>query len=211
MIGELFGKKKSEVNSANELVDVRDVVRRVLYTKTGYSIGFLRLYPINIGLLSQNEIESKCNTLTSEFQAEKDSFVIYSIPRTIDMDSYIAYLTEKYDAEMSNAKRKMLLNAMINEATEQVMSGQNFEHQFYIKIWEKTDKKNSDKLIQERLDDYEKRYRSIQNNTKRLDDIEIIKLCNLYGNSNTAIFENYDENTQYTPMPVIDNKEKEKR
>lgn len=197
--------------TANDLTDVRDIVRNVLFTKSGFTIGFLRLYPINIELLTQMEKTNLCDTLTSKFKPEKQPFTIISIPRTIDMDQYMNFLVEKYDNEMSNPKRKMLLNAMISEATEMVMNGQNYEHQFYIKVWEKTDQKNSYQKIEERLNDFYNRYSSIQNQTKRLDDIEIIKLCNLYGNNNTAILETYDSNTQHTNIPFIIGMDNEKR
>lgn len=198
--------------TANEITDVRDIVRNLLITKTGYKIGFLRLFTINIDLLTKNEKKSKCNTLTAEFKPEKEPFILYSIPRTIDMDTYLTFLEKKYDNEMSNPKRKMLLNAMIGEATEKVMNGQNYEHQFYIKTWEKEDKKNCDRILEDRLNDFRTRFNSIQNDTKRIDDIEIIKLCNLFGNSNTAVLEEYNENTQYEPFPLIqDLDEKEER
>lgn len=196
-------QKNLEKITANDLTDVRDIVRNVIFTKSGYTIGFNRLYPINIDLLTRTEKINLCETLTSKFKPEKQPFVINSIPRTIDMDQYMNFLAEKYDNEMFNPKRKMLLNAMISQATDMVMDGQNYEHQFYIKVWEKTDQKNSYNKIQERLNEFHSRYNSIQNQTKRLDDIEIIKLCNLYGNNNTAIFESYDSNTQHTNIPFI--------
>lgn len=202
----LFNLKnnKKDIETANDLVDVIDITRKKIYTKSGYTIGFVRLYPINIDLLTNNEIASLCNTLTAKFKPEKEPFIIYSIPRTVDMEQYINYLTNQYDNEMSNAKRKMLLNIMISEATDKVLSGQNFEHQFYVKVWEKTDSKNSDKKIEERLDDISMRFESVQNMTKRIDDTDTIKLCNLFGNSNTATMETYDENSHYTPISFIE-------
>lgn len=197
--------------TANEYTDVRDINKNVLYTKSGNMLGYLRLYPYNIDLLSKNEKASICNSLTAEMKPETDPFTVYSIPRTVDMDEYINFLITAYDNEMSNGKRKMLLNAMINDATDTVMNGQNFEHQFFIKAWEKSDKKNARANMEERLNDFNKRFGSVQNETKRLDDIEILKLCNLFGNSNTAAFENYDENIYYTPVPTISEEEHERR
>lgn len=199
-------QSKQAEQTANDVTDVRDITNGILYTKSGYSIGFLRLYPINIDLLSRSEKTSICNILTATFKPEKNSFILYTIPRTVDMEAYISSLTDIYDKEIVSPKRKMLLNSMISDATEKVMSGQNFEHQFYIKLWEKTSKKNSDRILKDRLKEFSARYNNVQNPTKELDDVDIIKLCNLFGNSNSAVLESYDENLQYTSMPFINEK-----
>lgn len=204
----IFGPKKSnEISLANDLTDVIDVARNVLLTKSGFSLGFLRLMPINIDLLSKNEKASICNTLTAELKPETEPFTVYSIPRTVDMEDYINFLVTAHDNEISNGKRKMLLSAMINDASDTVLNGHNFEHQFFIKAWEKTSEKNSRAKIDERLVNMGRSFGAIQNETKRLDDIEILKLCNLYGNSNIAPFEAYDSNIHYTPFPVISDAE----
>lgn len=202
MLKKLLGINDNESKKTNDLTNVADVRKNILYTKDGYSFGFLRLYPINIDLLSNREIESKYNVLTASFKSENQPFTILSIPRTVDLEKYLDYLNEKYENEITNLKRRMILGYMINSATDKIMSDTNYEHQFYIKIWEKTDEK-SDQKIAERLQDFESRYNTIQNKTQRLNDIDIIKLCNLYANSNTASMESYDENTQYTPIPKI--------
>lgn len=206
--GKNMGNKKVSIEdekklTANELTDVKDIRRNTLYTKSEYILGYLKLKPINIDLLTKEEKESLCISLTSTFKTEKKPFSFYSIPRAIDMDSYIKFLSDKYDQEVVNPKRKMLLNAMISDATNKVMNATNFEHQFYIKVWESVKEKNPEINLEERLKDFEERFRSVQNETYRLSDIEIIKLCNLFGNSNTAILENYDPNIQYTPIPFI--------
>jgi hypothetical protein len=197
--------KKNVYNTvtANDFVDVRDISRNLLITKSGYKIGFLRLFPINIDLLSNREKESLTDTITGEFKSEKNPFIIYSIPRTIDMDAYLSFLGDCYDREITNAKRKMLLNIMINEANEKALSGKNCEHQFYIKVWEKADIKDCDKRIEERLYDLSNRFNSINNANRRIDDIEIIKLCNLFANSSTASFESFSEEDIYTHFPLL--------
>lgn len=193
--------------TANEMTNVKDISKGIIYTKDGYLIKYLRLYAINIDLLSNAEKVSKCNTLTGAFKGEKNNFSILSIPRTVDMEEYINFLQTKYDEEMENANRKMLLSVMINDSTKNILSGSNFEHQYYFQIWEKEKYDGNigqvEALLEKRMHDFESRYATIQNHTKILDDTELLRLCNLFGNSNTALFETYENNNQYTPIPWI--------
>lgn len=187
--------------TANDIVDVKDIKNGILYTKSGFMIGYLRLYPINIDLLSDTEIHSLCNTLTGEFKSEKECFSILSIPRTVDMEEYLNFLSTKFDEELDSMIKKKLLNVMIREASQKVMSGENFEHQYYVKVWMR-DEEGNERKLKERLSFFENYYQSIQNECKILTDVEIIKLCNLYSNSNSAVFESYDD-ADYVPMPFI--------
>ena len=111
--------------TANDITDVKDIRNNVLYTKSGYIIGFQRLYPINIELLTDSEIENLCNTLTSEFKAEKEEFSILSIPRTVDMEEYLNFLSLKYEEEMESVVKKKLLNVMMRDASQKIMNGEN--------------------------------------------------------------------------------------
>lgn len=205
----MLNTSKSEQNkkllTANEITDVKDIKNNLLYTKSGYTIGYLRLFSINIDLLSEDEIESICNILTSQFKAEKERFTIFSIPRTVDMEFYLNSLADIHDEEIDNPYRKMILQEMIVDASKMITNGKNFEHQFYLKVWAKYNENVSgtEEIIEERLRYIGNYYGSVQNETKRLDDVEILRLCNLFANSNTAIMESYEENNTYIPIPMI--------
>lgn len=198
-------KQRERALTANEITDVKDIKNNLLYTKSGYIIGFLRLYPINIELLSRDEMRNICNLLTGEFKSEKEPFTILSIPRTVDMEVYLNFLADISDQEIDNPYRKMLLNDMIMQGSRTVTNGKNYEHQFYIKVWTryKENVTGSEEIIEEKINDMISRYSAVQNLTKRLDDTEILKLCNLFGNSNTAVLESYDSNNVYIPIPIL--------
>ncbi len=198
--------KKSNSNLlANELTDVEDIKNGLLYTKSGYVIGYLRLFPINISLLSEREKETLCKTLCSEFRPEKEHFIIFAIPRTVDMEIYINSLIEKESSEINNPQRKKLLKVLIREASKQVVNSTNYEHQFFLRVWAKCDlnDKSSEKRVAERLNEMMNRYMSIQNICKTLNDTEILKINNLYNNNSTASLENYSEDVGYYPIPFI--------
>lgn len=161
--------------------------------------------PVNIDLLSETEKINTCETLTANFKGEKQPFSILCIPRTVDMEVYLTSLSNRFDEEILNPKKKMLLNEMISEASRKIMSGSNFEHQFYIQVWENADagSEKNEQEVKERLKIFGRRYESVQQKTKTLDDTELLKLCNLFGNSNNAVFETYEPNNNYIPIPRI--------
>lgn len=182
---------QQDILTANQVTDVKDIKKGFLYTKSDYIIVFLRLFPINIDLMSMQEKESKCTILTAAFKGEKEPFSIISIPRTVDMEVYLTSLSTKYDEEIFNPIKKMLLSTMISEATKKVLDGQNFEHQFYLMIWEKYNPNviGIENKLLNRIRDFQNRYDAVNNITMILNDSEIMRLCNLYANSNSAVFD----------------------
>ena len=197
-------KKEERKITANEFTKVKDVKNNLLYTKDGFIVGYLRLMMINIELLSNNELRSMTNTLSANFKPEKQKFSYLIIPRTADMDDYLSSLVELYEQEVTSYVKKKLLNIMITQASKKIMNGSNFEHQVYIRVWEKYNANSYgvENKIFERLNDFQNRYLRINNESKILDDKEILKLCNLFGNGNQALFETYDD-MNYTPIPMI--------
>lgn len=197
---------EKKVQTARNIVNVKDIKSDLLYTKDGNLMGYLRLYPINIDLMSDTEKKTLCNTLTAEFKAEKTGFSITCIPRTVDMEEYLNFLSMKQEEEIESLERRKLLAVMIREASNKIMSGENFEHQYYIKLWIPNNEGN-DRKLKERLISFESYYQAIQNECRQVNDVEIIKLCNLYCNSSSAVFETY-EDIDYTPLSFIRGKEK---
>lgn len=189
-------KKKGNLpqETANEFTDVKDICKNILYTKSGYLIGFLRLMPINIELLSKSEIKAKCITLAASFKSLDYPFTIISIPRSVDMEEYIEFLSNKYDEEMEDIHRKSLIKTMLKEASGKIMNDNNYEHQYYIKVWERSSStENKEAVISKKLNDIAGRYSMVQIETKRVNDEGIIKLCNLFAHSNSAIFEDVSD------------------
>ena len=198
-----MGKDKKQSNeTVNEMIDVKDIRGKLLYTKSGYVFGYLRLHPIAIDLLAEREKDNMCRLLIANFKAEREPFAILSLPRTVDMEGYLNFLVDKNESEIGSPIKKMLLNAMIREASEKVLSNNNFEHQFYIKVWA-PDGQNTETIIAERLDEMARRYTAAGNRTIRLNDVDIMKLCNLYNNNNTAVMETYPDNMTYVPLPMM--------
>lgn len=186
--------------TANELTDVKDIRRNFLYTKSGYIFGYLRVFPIDIDLLNKSEIISYSKALTGSFKSIEHPFTFLSIPRTVDINDYVSFLNSKYDAEIESHTKKRLLSTMIREAQNKIL-GDNFEHQYFIRVWLKYDESdNCEAKILNMLSTMADRYKSIHVNTHILDETEILRLCNLYANASTASLE---LDTDVSGIPMI--------
>lgn len=194
-------QQEPKIETANEFMDVADIRQGCLYTKSGYVLSYLRVFPYNIALLNERELKNQTKIITSHFKAETKPFSIFVVPRSVDMDQYLDFLEKRYEEEITDINRKQLLNAMIREATLKVTSGTNFEHQFFLKVWESISE-NAEAKLRERIREFESYYNSYGNKTSLLDDTEILKLCNLFSNGIGSINEIYEE-MEYTPISKL--------
>ncbi|MCC8027687.1 MAG: hypothetical protein LIP16_20575 [Clostridium sp.] len=189
--------------TANELTNVKDVKGCFLYSRDNHIFGYLKVNYFNLDLLSQEEKEVLTQKLSLSFEGDRNDFDYMTFPREIDLDDYKLFLKKRYQGEDKLGKRK-ILSIMIQEAAELSTSGENYEHQHYIKLWVPigNNLKDSQKELSGRLEDFKDRYESIGIHCEILNEKEIIKLCNLFGNSQQVAYMTY-ENTVYTAIPQI--------
>lgn len=198
-------KKKSNELTANEFVNVKDIKRNYLLTKDGYVMGYLQIFPYNLDLVSEEERISKIDAISKSFDGDRKDFVYQSFPREIDLDGYKDFLKRQYQSELESVGRRRLLAEMLLEAVELSTSGQNYEHQHYIKLWKKIggNVEDSVQAMLERLKEFKERYEMIGIRAEILGYEQIIKLCNLYGNSGQISYENVSSNPVYTPITQL--------
>lgn len=180
--------------TANEFTNVKDVQGIYLYTKDGYIMSYLIIPYFNIELLPDQEKLSRTKALTASMNAEQKNFAYHTFPREIDLDNYKENLKKKYQSELSNLGMKHLLEEMIREALEMVSNGENYEHQHFIKLWQKvgSDKLESERKLKQKIEDICVRYNAIGIQARIIKDQEILRMCNLYGNSIQAPYESLD-------------------
>lgn len=187
-----------------DFVDAADVRGQFLYRKDGYIVTYLRVYPYNLELLSQGERQGKADNLAATAKDDRKDFDYFSLPREVDLDKYKQLLKEKHMQEMNIGKRH-ILNNMMEQCARIVMGGENYEHQHFIKIWQlanQTNRKNVEDTLGERIKGFETRYRSVGIQCEILQEADIIKLCNLFGNNLQASYEVYD-NAMFSPVPFM--------
>lgn len=196
-------KKEEQKLIANEFTNVKTIKNNLLYSKDDYIFGYIRIYPANFELLTEAENEGICNNLVSTFKGDTQDFVYFTLPREVDIDSYKNYLEKKYMSELVSRKRKFLLNDMITHAVEMSSNHENFEHQHFIKLWrEYKDGYQEEQELRSKLLDFKQRYSAIKVRTEILEDIEIMKVCNLFANGVQAAHESIDS-LYYTPHTTL--------
>lgn len=198
-------KQTNKEQSLNELVNVKDIKGRYLYTKNGYVMGYLQIYPFNLDLVPKEEQIARINVMAKSFDEDRKDFVYQSFPREIDLDGYKDFLKRKYQEEIESVGRRRLLAEMMREAVKLSTSGENYEHQHYIKIWKLIGSNQNDAVSQlrERIEEFKVRYEMAGIHTEILEYEQIIKLCNLYGNITQISYENVSDNSIYTPITQL--------
>ena len=182
---------QTRTQTANEFTNVKNVEGIYLYTKDGYIFCYLRVPFFNIDLLPRPEKKAKAKSLAASFASDRYDFAYCSYPREIDLDVYKNDIKRRYRNEMDNRGKQKLLQIMLSEATELATNGENYEHQHFIKIWVKVgnDREDSKQIIKGRIEDMKIRYNNIGISATILQENDIIKMCNLYGNSLQAPYE----------------------
>lgn len=171
-------EKDSSKKSAQDFTNVRNIKDGILYTLDGYSISYLKIYPISINLFSEQEIINITKNLTSEFSAEKEMFKFLAISRPVD----IAAVTEKYQEliKVGEIKQKELLRKELKVLNDYALSGEIFERQFYLMFWQKTSIQDSE--LTKKMEVVKERFDSASIKTELIEEKEIIRLCNLFNN-----------------------------
>lgn len=194
-----------QIKTARDFTNVKDIQGNLLYTRDGYVIGYLRIYPFNLDLLTMEERRTKTNALSLSFDGDRKDFDYCTFPRQIDLDDYKNFLKELYQSELQTVGKRKLLQLMIIEANDLSTSGENYEHQHFIKLWTKLTSNENDAKneIMDRLNEFKDRYEMIGVQTKILDEMDIIALCNLFANAKQAPFDVINSNTIYEEIPKI--------
>lgn len=191
--------------SANELTDVKDIKGKFLYTKSGYLFTYLRIHTFNLELLSREECQLITQNLSLSFQTDRGNFTYFAFPREIDLDQYKNFLKKKHQSEIDNLGKRQILGIMMKTAQELSTLGENFEHQHFIKLWRLIGAHEAEVKhdLLERSSEFKEKFDAVGIKTEILNENEIIKLCNLFGNSEQVTYETGELNNMYTPIAQI--------
>ena len=188
--------------AVRDFVDAADVKGNFLYRKDGVILAYLRIYFFNIELMNQAERRALSNNLAAQFKADRKDFVYTTLPREVDMDKYRQSLKERHGSEIDLGRRQ-LLTIMMNQSQRLISAGENYEHQHYIKIWAHSTaagRKKVEERLAERISQFEAIYKSVGIKCEIMGEQDIVKLCNLYGNSLNASMEPMDETERFSSI-----------
>lgn len=191
-------KYSGQTVSAQDFINVRNIVDHVLYTSDNYCISYIRLQPPMSSLWSKREKRMKTNTLVAEVSKDKQPWILTAVSRPMDISQLISQyrnLREQTDDPI----RKKLLKQEMNELQKKVGGGEAIERQFYIKIWER-DKEGVEIELLERARQIISAYESVGITGQILKKPDIIRFCNLVHN---PAYINTDDVTAQPGMPVL--------
>ena len=186
--------KKEEEQSLNEFLNVKNSKENFVYTRDGHGIQFSKVEPINIELLTDDELESKMNFSSIEFSEEQQPYKILVIPRAVDISEHIE--------EQEELKRKIdddvgieIINNRIISTTEIVENKNIIENEFYIMIYDSY-KDNIENELMKRANNWINRLKNCGYRSDLLYEREIILLIKSFTIPEFARLEgtDYDDN-----------------
>lgn len=189
---KLLSKKSAdEVNpkekTANDFVNVQDIKNSILYTKDGYVFAYIRVSPIALELISDEEKKIIIKNLTVELSTEQKSFKFFAISRPVNISALVDDLTDSYLVAETPQQKDLLKNS-IDTINGFAMSGDVIERQFYFILWEKYYDGVHDDLLH-RASEFCTKLATVQKDVAILNDSEIVQLCNLFANPSYSYLE----------------------
>lgn len=195
---KLLNKTKNNKKSLNEFLNIKDIPidEDYIYTLDGKVLLFIEVNPINISLLSEDEMVKKMDFMSIEFANEQNPYSIYVIPRRIDIKEHIEEqirLINNLDDEIC----KNIVNKRI-ELTSQLVTNENlFEKEFYICIWE-NDSDVACMNISKRATNWINRFTNCGFGAKVLKETDLILLTKSFTIPEFARKESVDYRDNYT-------------
>ena len=166
-------KKKNK--SLNEFLNIKNIDENFLYTQDNKVIAFIKIYPINTELFSEEELENKMDSMSVEFSNEQYPYSIFVIPRKVDISDYIKEQERLKKNIQDEISIKIVEKRII--ATHELVADKNIiENEFYLYIWEE-DSDNVKEKILKRANSWRKRFKDCGFETEILEKTQIILLA----------------------------------
>jgi hypothetical protein len=187
--------------TANQWVPVADIDGNIVYRKDNILVGMLRVQPLKLDLLSDNEKKRKVEALAEELNGENEGLQIFCIGRPVDLNNYLEWLQDKAKQEQDYT-RKRVLKAFIKEASNTASSGETVERRFYIIITKTVGNKAEEELTN-RLRDLQHKLSSAELVSSICKDDESMDVYSLFAHPIQASFEKATIEMQLAPLLEI--------
>lgn len=166
---------KNKNKSLNEFLNIKNIDENFLYTLDNKVITFIKVYPINTELFSEEELENKMDSMSVEFSNEQYPYSIFVIPRKVDISDYVKEQEELKKNIQDEISIKIVEKRII--ATHELVADKNIiENEFYLYIWEE-DSENVKEKILKRANNWRKRFKDCGFETEILEKTQIILLA----------------------------------
>ena len=199
----MFSKKEKpdiRMQTANEFINIKDIRGSILYTIDNHMFSYIRLWPISVDLMSDNEKRILINTLTAELSSETKPFKFFAISQVVDMSKLKNKLYDVLNTTSDNIRRR-LINEEINQIASFALSGEIIERQFFVIVWEYlTD--DSELILKRRALELAYKFQSCGVNADVLDKNGIYHLVKLFAHPQSGHLDAEDNDFSAT-IPII--------
>lgn len=161
--------------SLNEFLNIKNIDEKFLYTLDNKVISFIKIYPINTELFSEEELENKMDSMSIEFSNEQYPYSIFVVPRKVDISDYVKEQEKLKKIIQDEISKKIIEKRII--ATHELVADRNIiENEFYLYIWE-NDSDNVKEKILKRANNWKKRFKECGFESEILEKTQIILLA----------------------------------
>lgn len=175
----LYKIKNKKNISLNEFLNIADITEdNSINTLDNYVLMILNIKPQNFGLLSEQELESKMNSMSVEFANERYPYKILVLPKIVDITETIRE-QEDLKQKIQNNKFKEIIDNRIKFLLNFVSNKEIIENDFFLIIWEKETEKAKIEL-QKRANNWKSRLRNCELKSEILNKEEIISLIKVF-------------------------------
>jgi len=177
-------------SSTQQWLPVKDVYNGFIHRQDGSIIAAIRVQPVNLNLLSENEKKRKIKALEEVLNGLDFSFQIISIARPVDLDAYIANLDVMRSKEENQIKARLLSEYMA-QAAAMTVGGEALDRQFYILLDQPASKKKQqdEAVLIRRAAELVSSLTSADLTSHLCNDDELRELLFIFTNPNQAAFE----------------------
>lgn len=175
-------KLKKEQKVIQDLINIKDVQNGLLYTKDNYIIGYIRVMPVNISLLSKAEKKRKMDLLKEKLNEESE-YEFLKLSKSVDLSQQLNYLQNlAKECDSENSKKKFGLLQSIRATSRYSQQGEMVENQYYYMFRMKNEDNNSEKDLRDKLFDFINKLQECEIKAYLLEDMEIVQVANLFCN-----------------------------
>ena len=198
---------RNKNKSLNEFLNIKNIDENFLYTLDNKVITFIKVYPINTELFSEEELENKMDSMSVEFSNEQYPYSIFVVPRKVDISDYIKEQEELKKNIQDEISIKIVEKRIV--ATHEMVADRNIiENEFYLYIWE-DDSENVKEKILKRANNWRKRFKDCGFETEVLEKTQIILLSKSFTIPEFARKEdtNYDDSIVRIRRKIVRDKQ----
>lgn len=182
------GSGNRQKKAVQDVLNVIDIGQNYIYTADQYLIGFLQISGRKTDLLSEMEQRNLTHQMTAEVSTCDFPWQILALSQPEDNSSLIYQYQILLDTTQDLVRKKLLREA-VQFQNNLMLSGENVERQFFVKVWE-TERDGAEKDLMDKLMQLAKCFEGSGYAVSILHKSELIQLSNLIHNPSAVIYEN---------------------